>query len=280
MQRPRPKLGTLDARDVLMRVLTIYAHHNPRSFCHAILTRFTDGLVEAGHTSEVVDLHAIGFDPVLTERDAPDWIDGSVPDDVLSHMRVKDSFLEATEGHPLRRLMLERWMSGKDERSMLRAIHVKGAPRDVQIQQEKVAHADALAFVAPLYFVGFPAILKGWIERVFTLDFAFALEPEGWRGDIRGRVPLLTHEKALILSTTIFDQRSYEAELGPAMKTLIDDFALRYPGIRSVEHAYFYAVYGADDETRRGYLERAYTLGRDFAAAPRATEPIQQLLNV
>ncbi len=252
-----------------MRVLTIYAHHNPRSFCHAILTRFSDGLTDGGHTNEVVDLHAIGFNPVLTARDAPDWIDDSVPDDVLSHMHVKDSMLEAS-GNPLQRLMLKRWMSGKDERGMLRAIHAKGAPRDVQIQQEKVAAADALAFVAPLYFVGFPAILKGWIERVFTLDFAFALKPEAWRGDIRGRMPLLEHKKALIMSTTIFDERSYAAELGPAMKTLIDDFALRYPGIQRVEHAYFYAVYGADDETRRGYLERAYSLGRDFAAPEHA----------
>ena len=29
-----------------MRVLTIYAHHNPRSFCHAVLERFTAGLRE------------------------------------------------------------------------------------------------------------------------------------------------------------------------------------------------------------------------------------------
>ena len=45
----------------------------------------------------------------------------------------------------------------------------------------------------------FPAILKGWIERVFTLDFAFGLSPEAWRGDLDGRIPLLKHEKALAL---------------------------------------------------------------------------------
>jgi NAD(P)H dehydrogenase (quinone) len=249
-----------------MRVLTIYAHHNPRSFCHALLTRFGEGLADAGHTHEVVDLHAIGFNPVLTERDAPDWIDDSVPDDVLGHMHVKDSMLEAS-GNPLRRLILKQWMSGKADRDIVRAIHAGGAPRDVQIQQEKVAAADALAFVSPLYFVGFPAILKGWIERVFTLGFAFALKPEAWRGDIRGRMPLLKQKKALVMTTTIFDERSYEAELGPAMKTLIDDFALRYPGIQNVEHVYFYAVHGADEETRRRYLERAHALGRDFAVS-------------
>lgn len=31
-----------------------------------------------------------------------------------------------------------------------------------------------------------------------------------------------------------------------------------------VEHVFFYAVHGASDETRRSYLERAYSLGRGF----------------
>jgi len=55
--------------------------------------------------------------------------------------------------------------------------------------------AQGLAFISPVWFVGFPAILKGWIERVFTLDFAFSLSPEGWRGKIEGRIRLLKHEK-------------------------------------------------------------------------------------
>lgn len=47
-----------------MRVLTICAHHNPRSFWHAVLGRFIEGLRDAGHASEVVDLYAIRFDPM------------------------------------------------------------------------------------------------------------------------------------------------------------------------------------------------------------------------
>ena len=46
-----------------MKVLTVYAHHDPHSFCHGVLERFTAGLADAGHTSEVVDLYAIKFDP-------------------------------------------------------------------------------------------------------------------------------------------------------------------------------------------------------------------------
>ena len=32
-----------------MRVLTVYAHPSPKSFCHAILQQFTIGLEDAGH---------------------------------------------------------------------------------------------------------------------------------------------------------------------------------------------------------------------------------------
>jgi NAD(P)H dehydrogenase (quinone) len=51
-----------------VRVLTVFAHHDPKSFCHAVLEEFTRGLGEAGHDSEVVDLYAIRFDPVFRFR--------------------------------------------------------------------------------------------------------------------------------------------------------------------------------------------------------------------
>lgn len=250
-----------------MKVLTIYAHHNPRSFCHAVLERFCAGLKDAGHSNEVVDLHAIGFDPVFRDADGPNWVDDSVPDDVLAHMNVEKSLTEAASG-PIRRFLLKRWIGGLDARGILRKLHESGGPSDVAAQQAKVAAAEALVFICPVYFVGFPAILKGWIDRVFTLGFAFALKPEAWRGDVKGRLPLLRHKKALVINTTIWDQRAYDdAGLGAAMKTLIDEYSLSYPGIASVEHVYFYAVHGADDATRRRYLDRAYALGRDFGAS-------------
>jgi NAD(P)H dehydrogenase (quinone) len=167
-------------------------------------------------------------------------------------------------GNPLRRMMMKRWIGARDDREVVRRLHALGAPPDVAEQQEKVARADALAFVAPVYFVGFPAILKGWIERVFSLGFAFGMTAQAWRGDVAGRIPLLTHEKALIIQTTIWNEASYDAGLKAAMKVLIDEYALRYPGIKRVEHEYFHAVHGADDATRSAYLERAYRLGREF----------------
>ena len=121
---------------------------------------------------------------------------------------------------------MKRWLGDRDTRGIIRLLQRRAiGPKDVVVQQEKVKAASALAFIAPMYFVGFPAMLKGWIERVFTLGFAFGLTPDGWRGDIGGRIPLLTHEKALIIQTTIFDKAAYDAGLRDAMRVLIDEFA-------------------------------------------------------
>jgi NAD(P)H dehydrogenase (quinone) len=113
----------------------------------------------------------------------------------------------------------------------------------------------------------FPAILKGWFERVFSYGDAYALSADGWRGEVRGRIPLLKHEKALVMTPTIFREEDYKAGMEAVMARIIDDWGLRYPGVKKVEHVYFYRAAIADQETIRSYLERAYKLGKDFAPA-------------
>ena len=246
-----------------MHVLTVYAHPNPKSFCHAVLVQFDEGLREAGHTNEVVDLYAIGFDPILRPRDTPSWLTESIPDDMLARMNLRQSLLEDAGGR-LRRYGLKRLIGDRDARGIIRLLRERYQPKDVLAQQEKVARAQALAFVAPVHFLSFPAMLKGWLDRVWTPGFAYDLTADAWRGDINGRQPRLTHEKALIIQTTIFNKRAYDAGLRDAMHMVIDEFTLTYPGIKNVQHEYLYAVHGADDATRRGYLARARALGREF----------------
>jgi NAD(P)H dehydrogenase (quinone) len=245
-----------------MKVLTIYAHPDSNSFCHAVLQQFTKGLQEAGHTNEVVDLYAIGFNPVLTTRDFPNWLPDENAPDVVDDVVKKRVF--ASDSSLLQRIVTWSMFRNKSPTEVVARLRKRG-PKDVREQQEKVAQAEALVFISPVWFVGFPAILKGWIERVFCLGFAFSLTSAGWRGDINGRLPLLKHEKALIINTTIFDRDAYQAGLGEAMRKLIDEFALHYPGIHKVEHEYFYAVHMADEKKLQGYLARAYQLGKNFA---------------
>jgi NAD(P)H dehydrogenase (quinone) len=58
-----------------VKILVVFDHPRRESFCGAVLDAFLDGLAEAGHTAEVADLRAEGFDPRLPLGDEPDWND-------------------------------------------------------------------------------------------------------------------------------------------------------------------------------------------------------------
>jgi NAD(P)H dehydrogenase (quinone) len=240
-----------------MNILTVYANPNPKSFCHAILEQFTRGLLDAGHTYDIVDLYAMKFDPVLKPRDFPNWIDENMPVEDLKRMILENS------GGPAQRFILEKWLRNKDIGAISNRIR-RLRPKDVVEQQKKIAQAQGLAIIFPIWFVGFPAILKGWVERVFTYGFAYSLTPEGWKGDLKGRVPLFQHEKALLISTTLFNEEAYETGLRQSMTRLIDDFGFRYPGIKKVDHVYFYSVSAVGADMRRNYLQESYRLGHEF----------------
>jgi len=132
-----------------------------------------------------------------------------------------------------------------------------------------VAAPDALAFIAPVHFCSFPAILKGWIDRVFTHGFAFGLTSAGWHGNVNGWLPLLHHQRALIMTSTIFDQDAYDNGIRDAVGKVIDDWAFQYPGIEDVERVYFYGATAASPETIQRYLEHAYELSTGFGTPAR-----------
>ncbi|UCH31561.1 MAG: NAD(P)H-dependent oxidoreductase [Candidatus Bathyarchaeota archaeon] len=145
--------------------------------------------------------------------------------------------------------------------------------QDVLDQQAKVAKADALAFIYPNIWMGFPAILKGWIERVFSYKFAYDLTEKGFAGRLEGRIPLLKHKKALLINTTAWTEEDYKTSgMKDAMEKTMADYALRFPGVQHVEHVFFYHVIAFDItknvdlsiDKRKRYLELAYRLGKEF----------------
>ena len=254
-----------------MRVLTVYAHPNPKSFTHAVLEEFTRGLREAGHTPDVLDLYALKFDPVFTTADLATWIHPDIPADILERMNPRQAVLDGTRNR-LQRYLANRAMRGKDNRAIAQMIR-EHRPKDAARHWRRVAEADAIVFIAPVYWLGYPAILKGWFERVFSYGDAFALDHSGWEGKVAGRIGMLHHERALIITPTIFGQEEYEADWKEPMDRIVCDWMLHYPGIEQVQHVYFYRAAIADQETIRGYLEEEHRLGRDFAATPQKTPP-------
>ncbi len=117
-----------------MKVLAVYAHPNPKSFCHAVLEQFTRGLNEAGHTSEVVDLYKIRSDPVFRTQDFASYVHESVP----LKQRVLDS-----AGGPIQRFIASRWLRNRDTAAIAKFIH-DHRPKDVIGQWEKLKWAEGL----------------------------------------------------------------------------------------------------------------------------------------
>jgi NAD(P)H dehydrogenase (quinone) len=54
----------------------------------------------------------------------------------------------------------------------------RAAAEGVLAQQEKVAWADGLAFIAPIYWMNFHPSIRGWIEGVFTYGFVYTMTRE------------------------------------------------------------------------------------------------------
>lgn len=128
-------------------------------------------------------------------------------------------------------------------------------PKDVLVQQQKVARAEGVGVRCT--------------RTLSELSGDLCVRPHpgrlAWRHQ-RASAEADAHE-GLIIQTTIFDKRAYDAGLREAMRMVIDEFTLTYPGIKNVEREYFYAVHGADDATRRGYLERAVCSGSPVLTA-------------
>lgn len=83
------------------------------------------------------------------------------------------------------------------------------ASRDILTEQQLISEADLLVMIYPVWWWSTPAILKGYIDRVFTNNFAFRYESGG-------PVGLLQNKQAIVLTTT----RESEAEM---KKSGLDD---------------------------------------------------------
>ncbi len=250
-----------------MNVLVVFAHPKRNSFNHAVLKEFTRGLEAGGHTYEIVDLYRIGFDPVFKETDYSFFADESIPKHVLEAMGWKERILEAAGAGAFgffKKYMAQRWLRGKNLQEIIRGVG-KHKPKDVLEQQQKVAWAEGLVLISPVIWMHYPAIMKGWVERVFSYGFAYSLTPEGWKGSVNGRVPLLKLRKALSINTTFFTEENYRsAGFKDAMSRIIVDWSLKYPGIPEVDLIYFYAVSAVGEKIRNEYLGEAFNLGKGF----------------
>lgn len=148
----------------MKKVLLVYAHPEPASLTRQLVGVSVETLRELGHEVLQSDLYGMGWKAVFDEHDFPSRADP----ERLSF--VKES------GH---------------------AYYSEHQTADVVAEQEKMLAADAVIFQFPLWWFGMPAILKGWIDRVWAYGLAYGYKDAGNRyrygdGAFKGKRALLS----------------------------------------------------------------------------------------
>jgi len=138
----------------IMRVFIVHAHHEPTSFNSAMTEAAKASLERAGHEVTVSDLHAMGFDPVSDRR----------------------NFTTTALSERLKQQVEEEYASGH-----------AGFVRELQAEMDKLSWCEVLILQFPLWWLGMPAILKGWVDRVFALGRVYGGGRYFGTGVLRGK---------------------------------------------------------------------------------------------
>ncbi len=141
------------------------------------------------------------------------------------------------------------------------AINKGGARPDVAALQDDIRWADRLFMTYPIWWYSRPAILQGYIDRVFARGFAY--------GEVAGKKGGLTQDKALVFQTTGSPESSYGEDGKLALHMPMREGTLQYFGISDVEIHTFYAVTGNSGEKqqdRQQMLDEAAKIVQKFAS--------------
>jgi NAD(P)H dehydrogenase (quinone) len=201
-----------------MHVLIVQAHMEPQSFTVALVEAAVAAVMAAGHTAEVSDLYASGFNPVAGRNDF-----SSVADAGRFHYQTEQG-KAATEG---------------------------AFAAEIASEQAKVERADLIIFAFPLWWGGPPAILKGWIDRVLSYGFAYVDGARFDTGLFKGKRGMLC------VSTGGTPERFSEAGVyGPIEKVLwpMQQLTLAYMGLEVVEPFVAFGAPRVSPEAREDYL--------------------------
>lgn len=122
---------------------------------------------------------------------------------------------------------------------------------------EKIKWADHLVWVHPVWWGGLPAIMKGFIDRLFLPGFAFQYKENSIFWD-----KLLKGKTAHIITT--LDQPSwyYWLVYGKPSVNQLKKSVLQFCGVNPVRVTYFGIIKNSKDTTRLKWISEVERLGR------------------
>ena len=134
---------------------------------------------------------------------------------------------------------------------------------DLVAAQAAITRADRLVFVMPVWWASVPALLKGFVDRVFLPGFAFAYKKGG-----SGLPEQLLRGKTATVLLTMDSPPWYWRWLmrAPAERSFVKG-TLEFCGVGPVRRGVFGPVRGSTDATRAAWLAEAGAVGRKDALA-------------
>lgn len=198
--------------------LIVHAHPEPHSFSTAQMAAAAQSLGEAGHRVDVLDLYADDWAPVLAREEfAP----------------MEGAF--------------------KPQAEQLRAVEEGTLDAAVRAHLDRLLAADLLVLSFPMWWFSLPAVLKGWVDRVFVMGGVFG-GSHGLFGDAA-----LAGKRAMLLFTTGGPSESFRpgGAFGP-----MDDFLfhihrgmLEFVGFQVLEPVITYGPARMTDQERAAALD-------------------------
>lgn len=155
-----------------MNVLIVFAHPERHSFNAALKNVAVETLENAGHSVVVSDLYQMGWHAALGVTD-------------FAGKRADANYLDLS-------------------REQEHAYGTSSFVEEVRAEQEKVSKADLVLFHFPVWWFSMPAIMKGWVDRVFARGFAYSTGKKYGTGHFKGK-------KAMLCITTGTAGTLYEA---------------------------------------------------------------------
>ena len=118
--------------------LIVHAHPEPNSFSNAQMRTARASLQDQGYDVKTIDLHANGWSPVLDRSGFP----------------AASTYF-------------------KPQAEQMAAVNAGTLAPEVRADLEALLDADLLVLSFPLWWFSLPAMLKGWIDRVFVMGAVF-----------------------------------------------------------------------------------------------------------
>ncbi|MEI5994531.1 NAD(P)H-dependent oxidoreductase [Candidatus Enterococcus mansonii] len=128
---------------------------------------------------------------------------------------------------------------------------------ETAIYREKILWADHIIFIFPIWWGGMPAILKGFIDKVFSKGFAY---------DYKGHLPigLLKNTSAWII-TTEDAPKWYKTFFQQDYGTVLKKQVLHMSGIKNVKHYSLSSLKNRSDKQRAAFLQKMFERSTSLA---------------